>query len=238
MNRYGVITCSNISIQRDANHKSETISEVLWGEPFKIINQEQEWSYIELLYDHYKGWIPSINIKEIEKEKAEYIDQTWIPIATFSHHHTLERKEEEELIHLPLGAMIESSPRKMSSIQRIVEHLLGVSYHWGGRSSFGIDCSGFTQLLFKFLRLRLPRDAKDQAKLGENIPWGEQKFGDLAFFGKDEQNITHVGFIEDNQTIVHASGQVKRDTYNSQGITNNLKTLTHKLLFIKRIKQV
>ncbi|QZT38236.1 C40 family peptidase [Halosquirtibacter xylanolyticus] len=238
MNKFGTINCSNISIYKNHNFQSEVVSEVLWGEPFTITESNISWSKIKLLFDQYEGWIPTPNIVYINKESANILDQNQIPVHSFSLHHKITNIDptKDIHIHLPLGAMIHESSRKQPSLQRIILHMIGVSYKWGGRCSYGIDCSGFTQLLYKFLRIRLPRDAKDQAKVGMTVPFGEHKFGDLAFFGKDEQNITHVGFIESEQMLVHASGVVQKELLTEQGIFNNQGTQTHHLLLIKRIK--
>ncbi|MDC1106311.1 NlpC/P60 family protein [Prolixibacteraceae bacterium] len=237
MNKFGTINCSNISIFKNNNFQSEVVSEVLWGEPFTVIQNTEKWSLIKLFYDHYQGWIPSKNISFISKESALDMDQNYIPVHAFSFHHkTLLDINTEVHIHLPLGAMIKEASRKQSSIQRIIQHMIGTPYKWGGRCAYGIDCSGFTQLLYKFLRLRIPRDAKEQAKIGTKIPFGDHKYGDLAFFGKDEQNISHVGFIESDQTIVHASGVVQKEQLSEKGIVDKDGMQTHQLLWIKRIK--
>lgn len=107
---------------------------------------------------------------------------------------------------------------------------------WGGRSVYGIDCSGFVQQVFKLFGIRLLRDAYLQA--GQGIPVQrieESVLGDLAFFQNEEGRITHVGIILGNNEIVHASGQVRIDTVDGQGILNrdNGKR-THRLHSVRR----
>ncbi|QZE12955.1 C40 family peptidase [Halosquirtibacter laminarini] len=236
MNDFGTIICSNMAMHRDATFQSETISEVLWDEPFIIHKSQKDWIYIELLYDHYKGWIPASIVIPIEKGTALQMDNDYIPVHTFSAHKKCIIDSAEQHIHIPMGAMTKDIGRKIAPLHRIMDHLIGVSYRWGGRSSFGLDCSGLTQLLYKFIRHRIPRDASDQAKEGILMPFGEQKFGDLAFFGPNEQNISHVGFIKSVNQIFHASGSVKVETITKQGIINSKNEVTHQLLFIKRMK--
>ena len=108
---------------------------------------------------------------------------------------------------------------------------------WGGRSSFGIDCSGFIQTVFKINGIALPRDAKDQAAFGENIEFIDMiKPCDLLFFSEPKGNITHVGMAYNDGKIIQASGMVKTDLINHQGIFNQeMQKYTHSLRLIKRL---
>ncbi len=114
---------------------------------------------------------------------------------------------------------------------------LNTPYLWGGRTHYGIDCSGFTQAVFKLQGIHLRRDAWMQAEQGETVDFlAEAKMGDLAFFDNAEGKITHVGIMLNNEQIIHASGRVKIDSMDSQGIySEELKRTTHKLRIIKRI---
>ena len=102
---------------------------------------------------------------------------------------------------------------------------------------FGVDCSGFSQVVFKFLGIQLLRDAYQQATQGEAIGFvQEAKCGDLAFFDNEEGRITHVGIMLDADTIIHSSGKVRVDTIDHSGIINVDTSLrTHKLRIIKRL---
>jgi cell wall-associated NlpC family hydrolase len=114
---------------------------------------------------------------------------------------------------------------------------LNSAYLWGGRSIFGVDCSGFCQTVFRFIGIPLLRDAYQQASQGEAIGFLEEtKLGDLAFFDNEEGRITHVGMLLDQDTIIHASGRVRMDTIDHLGIVNVDTGLhTHKLRIIKRM---
>lgn len=113
---------------------------------------------------------------------------------------------------------------------------LNTPYLWGGRSPYGIDCSGFTQMVFKQFGIRLKRDAWQQAGQGEVVDFLQSaKAGDLAFFDNDEGKISHIGIMVDNSQVMHASGKVRTDIIDNQGIYNEeMKRYTHKLRIIKR----
>jgi cell wall-associated NlpC family hydrolase len=119
---------------------------------------------------------------------------------------------------------------------------LDTPYLWGGRTLMGVDCSGFTQLIYKMAGKQLPRDAYQQAEVGELIAFiDEAQTGDLAFFDNAEGKITHVGIVINQQksgekTIIHASGKVRMDRLDHQGIYNiELGAYSHQLRFIRRL---
>ena len=114
---------------------------------------------------------------------------------------------------------------------------LNAPYLWGGRSPFGIDCSGLTQMTYRLQGTEIPRDAQQQAELGKTLSFIEESQpGDLAFFDNSEGKIIHVGLILENNYIIHASGKVRIDRLDQQGIYNNeIRSHTHKLRLIKSI---
>ena len=132
------------------------------------------------------------------------------------------------------------NPEEVKITPKLVKQLafkfLNTSYLWGGKSVFGIDCSGFSQMLYKFLNVRLPRDAWQQAEEGEVVNFlQEAKCGDLAFFDNEENHIIHVGILLNDHEIIHASGKVRLDKIDNEGILNlATKQRTHKLRIIKR----
>ena len=129
-----------------------------------------------------------------------------------------------------------SVPFSESAVVAHTASYLNVPYLWGGKSVFGIDCSGFSQQVFRYFGKKLPRDSGDQAKQGEDVGFlAETRAGDLAFFDNAEGTITHVGILLNNREIIHASGKVRIDTIDQWGIINRDTELrTHTLRIIKR----
>ena len=114
---------------------------------------------------------------------------------------------------------------------------LNAPYLWGGKSPFGIDCSGFTQMVYKLCGYKLLRDAYQQSNQGDALSFIEESEpGDLAFFDNEEGKIIHVGIIMENNYIIHASGKVRIDRLDHLGIYNAEQNKhTHRLRVIKKI---
>ncbi len=123
----------------------------------------------------------------------------------------------------------------MDKMSRLARQMMGVTYLWGGTSVKGMDCSGFTRILYSSVGILLRRDASQQAKTGEEIEistWKQKAMpGDLFFFGKEKGRINHVAFYLGNGEYVHASGRVK---VNSMNATSE-KYLPLRLLAVRRI---
>ena len=124
-----------------------------------------------------------------------------------------------------------------ATILKIANMYLNAPYLWGGKSLLGIDCSGLVQVVFSICGLQLPRDASQQVEKGDFVNFlGEAQQGDLAFFDNEAGSIIHVGILLDATQIIHASGWVKIESIDSNGIiSSQTGEYTHKLRVIKRL---
>jgi cell wall-associated NlpC family hydrolase len=119
------------------------------------------------------------------------------------------------------------------NITKTAKKLIGTPYLWGGNSTKGSDCSGFTQLIFKSEGVFLPRDARQQALLGEFIETGQFSVGDLLFFG-DGIKVTHVGMSLGGFDFIHQGGKVEIHSIDKNSSIFN-KYRTESFMFAKRI---
>lgn len=256
---YGLCNLPVIPLRAEASHRSEMVSQVLFGEFFKVLDSRNSWLLVSLAYDGYEGWIEEKQQVEITQSLFESLNASKQFITGLSSHSVCLKLGLEEMINLLPGSTLpflndtnfeidgqdylylgESSipdPEDFhKALEETAQFYLNAPYLWGGRSLFGIDCSGFSQMVYKHLGINILRDAKQQVSAGRSVDLRESKAGDLAFFDNDEGVITHVGIVLEDSEIIHASGRVKVDGLDEQGIfCNDTQKYTHKLKAIKRI---
>jgi len=232
------------------------VSQVLFGEHFEVIEKSGDWYRVILAYDHYQGWVLGsqflpIDYTEFQSLNSEACCVSFDIVQLMFHDDTVYNIVlGSSLPHFKemtcrLGATayrFEGSvkcPEKLLRTQGIIENAymyLNSPYLWGGRTHFGIDCSGLTQMVFKLAGIRLRRDAWQQAEQGSLVHLvDEARPADLAFFDNEEGRITHVGIVLSGGKIIHSSGKVRIDSLDHHGIFNNdTKRYSHKLRLIKR----
>ena len=247
--KYGICNLSIVPIRSEANDKSEQTSQLLYGETFVIVEEKTKWTKIKLCFDNYIGWINNKQFEIINEDKLKLVSKD-PQVYSYDLVEFIEN-DKHELIAIPLGSNLNAlnilkhkyDGNKISGVQdrsKIVStalRFLNSPYSWGGRTPFGIDCSGFTQMVYKLNGYKLERDSHLQAKQGSPLSFIEESEpGDLAFFDNDEGKIIHVGIIMDNNHIIHASGKVRIDRIDQTGVYNSeTKTHTHNLRVIKKI---
>lgn len=97
--------------------------------------------------------------------------------------------------------------RPVADMVALSKRFIGLPYTWGGTSSFGLDCSGFCQLVYKMSGIPILRDADIQMTDSGllEVPKGREQAGDLIFFGRDPDHISHVGMMIDGESFINAT---------------------------------
>ena len=253
---YGICNLSVVALRADESDKSEMINQVLFGEHFTVLENNQNWSKIKLAFDGFEGWIDNKQFQIISEEFYYQINEEQ---ETYSREIVdVISNTKNEILTIPVGASLPyfngknfsintvnyffegdtiSGEQGKNSIKQFAFLFLNTPFLWGGKSPFGIDCSGFTQLVYKLCGYQLLRNASEQASQGEVLSFIEESEpGDLAFFDDEDGEIIHVGIILDDYHIIHAHGKVRIDTLDHSGIFNaDLQKHTHKLRVIKKL---
>lgn len=240
----------------ETSDTSEMINQLVFGEHFEILDKDKKWSYIRLAFDGCEGFIDNKQYEEIttdvfaklSEEKKHYAGEL-IDFITDA---------KNNLTTIPLGARlpfykennfninnstfvydgkVNTGKLPKSAIIETAFLFLNVPYLWGGKTPFGIDCSGFTQTVYKLCGYELQRNAAQQAKQGEVLSFIEEsEAGDLAFFDDEDGNIIHVGIVMNDYNIIHAHGKVRIDKLDHSGIYNvDTQKHTHRLRMIKKM---
>ena len=243
----GICNLSIVPVRIVDSDKSEMINQLIYGDIIEIIEEKEKWVKIKSVFDDYIGWIDKKQYFKIDDNIKLDLNN---PVYSINLVEFIENNN-NELVTIPIGSDISnislmnhkfegktiSGKNNRNSIVNTALLFLNSPYLWGGKTPFGIDCSGFTQMVYKINGYKLSRDAKDQANQGETLSFIEEsEAGDLAFFNNDQGDIIHVGIILQNNHIIHASGKVRIDRIDHSGIYNNdLNKHTHSLRYIKKI---
>ncbi len=258
--KYGVSKLSIVPGREEPADQSEMITQVLFGEHYKIIDERAKWCKIRSAYDKYECWIDRNQTFEITEEEYKTIDAQKDRVYCGDLSQPVQNLESKEILPIVLGCSFPQMKRnnqftlagedfvyigsalRPSDVNRskLIEYCymyLNSPYLWGGKTPFGIDCSGFVQMVYRLSGHNLPRDAYQQAELGSTLSFVEEaEEGDLAFFDNSEGKITHVGIILKDNYIIHASGKVRVDRIDHQGIYNTeTRAYSHKLRIIKKV---
>ncbi|NJY63783.1 C40 family peptidase [Salinimicrobium sp. CDJ15-81-2] len=246
--QYAICNLGIVPLRIEPDHTSQMLSQLLYGEVFQILEERAQWSRIRTAFDSLEAWIGKKQFQKISEEEFERVTaedpQLCADLVEFV-------SSGEQLIPIPMGAelngaglMQHTHSGSITSGKKAKENLLETAflylnapYLWGGKSPFGIDASGFTQMVYKLNGYKLLRTPSEQARQGESLSFIEEgEPGDLAFFDNAEGVINHVGIMMSDNYIIHADGKVRLDRIDHSGIYNSeIRRHTHKLRVIKKI---
>jgi gamma-D-glutamyl-L-lysine dipeptidyl-peptidase len=239
-------------MRTEPSHRVEMSNQVLFGETMQVLEEKDEWLRVKTNYDDYEGWITHHMVDReftLAPDDKYYVTTGLVNPLTYG----------QQIMNLPMGCFLKgfdvdsgflwnkdyqyhgnfrhsTEPHDEELFYRTTQAWLNAPYLWGGRTFMGVDCSGFAQTVFKVLGIKIPRDAWQQALEGEKVLSVEEiERGDLVFFHNEKGRVTHVGIMLDRNKIIHASGKVRVDELDENGIinTNNGKR-THVFNSIRR----
>jgi len=249
---YGICNLAIIPLRAEPNERSEQVSQILFGETFEIVEWNNNWVQVVTSLDNYKGWIGRLQFTMLAHMAFKQLQQK-TPVLTHGPVTQAWKIADNSVLYLPIGSSLAfltgttcliGNERfeilgfigRSDKLDVVAKSFINAPYLWGGRTHFGVDCSGFTQAVFRLKGITLQRDASQQAEQGKAVSsLAQAKLGDLAFFHNDEGRVTHVGIMLNKEYIIHASGKVKVDMIDEKGIySEQLKRYTHSLHSIKR----
>ncbi len=242
-------------LRAEPSHRSEMISQMLFGELADELTVQGDFVKIRGRYDGYEGWCQRRQMVNIPGDdypcETRYslhphdwavVNGTRISLSPGSTCMVPTKGETVQLGPYSVACKMHGPESQQGSLTGAAAaihyaHLFtGTPYLWGGRSRYGMDCSGLTQTSYKLAGRFLPRDSGPQSQQGEVVNLlQEARPGDLAFFDNEEGRIVHVGMLLSDSEIIHASASVRIDPIDTYGIVHREEgERTHRLRIIKR----
>lgn len=236
-------------VRLEGKDQSEMVTQLLFGELVSVVELNEPWAKIVTETDAYEGYVDFKHLEFLTPKEAK----RWSDGLTYVSAREVEIKTNYEVQYICRGSFLPENAdaftigektfsilseqnKLFSSPIELAKNYLNTPYLWGGKSPYGIDCSGLTQTVYRIFNYNLPRDASEQFQHGTEVDFNEIQSGDLAFFENKSGKIIHVGILDGEGCIIHASGHVRKDYISEQGIVHaNSNALTHKLTKIKRL---
>jgi cell wall-associated NlpC family hydrolase len=254
--KFAICRVAIAPLRTAASDRAEIATQLLFGDKVEVLEKAEPWYRIRNAYDGYEGWMDFKQLAIVTEEEYEQtqVDNLLVPAAV----NNAVQAPDGSMYYLPASASLPAYAAGHCTIggerfkvlfephrvhQAVYDDIAELSlffknapYLWGGKTLFGMDCSGLSQAVLKLVGIPIKRDAAQQAEQGTTVDFLlEAKMGDLAFFDNSEGRIIHVGILLGPDRIIHASGRVKIDAIDDQGIYSaELGRYSHQLRIIKR----
>lgn len=232
----------------EASDRSEMVSQMLFGDVCHILQKTEHWYQVRTTADSYQGWVNPKQLTPLSDDDLTAL----IPSLRQVHDRLIPIEVDDTFqMMVPMGARIPNGTIHLgghtyrptsgagtpaADLSDYALRLLGAPYLWGGKTLMGVDCSGLVQVAAANVGIQLPRDASQQALVGQPIQPSEIGRNDLCFFANDAGRVTHVGISLGDGRILHASGNVHIDRLDANGIySEQYGTYTHRLHSIRRL---
>lgn len=254
---YGICPVAIAPIRNSAAHKSEMLSQLLFGETVEILEEKgRSWKKVRCQDDNFVGWVAANQLEELSVEEFEHYSKDYAYVFEVFH----PAMSNKHFLPLTLGARLPAFDGMMFSMGqqpytfsgqavlvqdvrknaemmiKMAQKYLHSPYLWGGRSSLGIDARGLVHMACKMSGVDLPRTLEGMLEEGENINFvNEAQAGDIAFFENFKGRISHVGILLSPMEIIHAHGSVRIDRVDHYGLFNTKeRRYSHRLRLVKR----
>jgi hypothetical protein len=267
---FAINHCTVTPVRQEPSEGSEQLTQLLFGEVCEVLDCLPRWTKVRSTLDGQEGWVdfkmlsPASNLITSSPHRPESVVAVPMAVATAMDtgeelmltlgtrlsnyaHGTFEVLGKQYLID---PACVNNATQLLNNdlcraellnnVCSVAPTLLNAPYLWGGKNAMGIDCSGFTQVVYSVFGVNLLRNAREQITQGEVVrSLTEAQPGDLAFFDHADRdpnatNISHVGLLLSPTEIIHCSGCVHIDRIDEQGIHLPDGTLTHHLVQVNR----
>ncbi len=249
--KFGVCNLSVAPVRAANSDAAEIVTQLLFGDLVEIIEAGQPWIKINFPADDYEGWMDFKQLTYIDEDEYRKLAQFKAPYLTEPQLDVIGPRGKQTLLfgarltgfhngelHFGGESYTFSSVYNQTKIVNPSEaaiYFLNAPYLWGGKSLFGIDCSGLVQNCFKVSNQIVPRDASEQVHHGELVAYANRQVGDVPFFINKAGKVHHVGLLIEKDKIIHAAGCVRIDAFDEKGIyRDDLGNYTHHFHSIRR----